>query len=595
MPEHGDKADPHDIPGLYKSIKYSTDALKPFREARLAALKQYVGKHYGGDNHVKRAVPLNLLELAVQTYKHLLAAQAPRELITTPFDELKPSAANLELALEHLVREIKLKQTLQDAVVAALFGVGIVKIGLEHGGHIEIDGETHELGQPYADVVHLDDWVHDTTARKWGECSFMGNRYRLFIEHAKNEPTFDKELREKLTVTEYDQATRSGDQKAESLSESGGRLDGGYRDYVELWDIYLPFDNVVLTLPFEDSGDIQEPLRIAEYDGPEGGPYRRLAFSEVEDNVMPLPETAVMMDMHLLANSVLRKLDDQARRQKSMTAFQKGDEDDADTLKKGRDGDMLGMNGTLDELREIKTGGIEPQMLAFLLQVRDLFSYQAGNLDALAGLAAQSETVGQDRLISRAAGGRIEAMQIVTTEFAHEIMKTLAWYLWEDPFIDLPLTKRVPGTPIEVPTSFNEESREGDFLDYNFKMEPHSMQFLSPQARLAVVYQTLEKLAPFLPMMEAQGIVIDIAELLNTTSDLTGVEQVKDIFIFSGGEKGPARPMMGKPPAKAATTHRVYERRNRTDANPNGTSGQMIQALQQMAGSQQAAAPAGQG
>lgn len=565
-----------DIKRLYSSIAHSRKALSPFRENRLAAVKQYVGRHYG-DNGPDDEVPLDLLELCVQTYKHLLAAKAPRELVNTSFKQLKPTAYLLELSVERLVEEIKLKQTLQMAVLEALFSIGIVKIGLERGGTIEIDGETHDLGQPYCDVVHLDDWVHDCTARRWGEAMYMGNRYRLPYDTVMESPNLDRKMRDKLTPTELKTQNEGGDDRTSSLSQDSGRQDSEFREMIELWDMWLPRENLIITLPFEEDADVTKALRAIDYDGPEVGPYLKLSYNEVPENIMPLPNVAVIMDMQLLANSMMRKLGRQAKRQKTQLLFRAGDEKDAERIIGASDGQAVRVDN-IEATKEVSYGGIDPRSLAFLIQVKELFSYQVGNLDALAGLGAMSDTVGQDKLISSSANQRIQDMQLQTSDFAHQVMKSLAWYLWTDPFIDMPLTKRVPGTDLEIPTSFTPEDREGDFLDYNFQMKPYSMQFLSPQEELMIVDATLDRVAPFMPVLEQQGITFNVAEYLKFRRRVTNVQAIEDMFVFAAPQEG-ERPMVGQPPAKSATTHRTYERINRPGATTQGKDAAMMQTL----------------
>ncbi len=569
--------DKSNIRRLYDSIGYSRKSLKPFRQKRVDALEQYVGQNYSDDGP-EDEVPLNLLELAVQTYKHLLAAKAPRELVTTPFRRLRNSALLLELALERLAEEIHLKETLQMAVFEALFSIGIVKIGLEHGGTVEIDGETHELGQPYCDVVHLDDWVHDCTATKWGEMMYRGNRYRIPLEDAKANPRFDRKIAAALKPSEFKTDTEEGDSKAAALSQSQRLGDAEFMEMVDLWDIYLPRENMVLTLPLEDDTTFDKPLGEVEYAGPEGGPYHRLAFSPVPQNAMPLPVVAPLMDMQLLINSLMRKLSRQAKRQKSFMPFRSGDEKDAQRIKKTRDGELVNVDNP-DALKEVSVGGIDPRTLAFLIQTKQLFSYEAGNLDSLAGLGPQAKTLGQEKLISGSASKRIQEMSLTVTAFDDDVMKALAWYLWTDPFIQMPLTKRIEGTDMEVATAFTPEAREGDFLDYNFKMEPYSMTFMSPEDRLMVLNGVIERVTPFMPMMEKQGITFNVKAYLEAAERLTNVSEVRDMFIFSGATEQDERPMIGKAPTKAPNSHHVYERVNRPGATEQGQDAAMMQTL----------------
>ena len=124
---------------LREAIDYSRRKLMPFRQQRYEAIRQYVGFHYSDDGTSDR-IPVNLLELAVNIYTQQMAARAPKALVQTRFAELKPMAANFELALNHLIKEIRLGQTIRLAVIDALFSLGIIKSGLERRASVEIDG-----------------------------------------------------------------------------------------------------------------------------------------------------------------------------------------------------------------------------------------------------------------------------------------------------------------------------------------------------------------------------------------------------------------------------------------------------------------------
>ena len=95
-------------------------------------------------------------------------------------------------------------------------------------------------------------------------------------------------------------------------------------------------------------------------------------------------------------------------------------------------------------------GGINTNSLAYAIQLDRILSRNAGNLDLLGGLSPQSDTVGQDELLASNASKRIADMQDRVTEFTTRIVKDLAWYLWNDPLIDLPLVKRLDGSDLEI-------------------------------------------------------------------------------------------------------------------------------------------------
>lgn len=337
---------------LRTAIGYSRRQLQPFRQQRYDTVRQYVGYHYSDDGAADR-VPLNLLELAVNIYTQQLAARSPQVIVNTPFRELRPQAATFELGLNQLLKEIRFGDTVRMAVIDALFSIGIIKTGLERRSSVEIDGYLHDVGQPFADIISLDNWVHDTTATRLDKCQFMGDRYRLPLELVKKSSAFTNTDQLKATTkTSYNE---DGDSKTESLSH-GSQVDPDeYAEHIELWDIWLPAENIILTIPAEGES---KPIRVIQWDGPENGPYHLLSFSPVPGNIMPLAPSALWMDLHDLANRMFRKLGRQAERQKTVLGVQAGAEDDGNRIISSNDGETLRLDNP-DRAREYPYGGAE--------------------------------------------------------------------------------------------------------------------------------------------------------------------------------------------------------------------------------------------
>lgn len=561
---------------LVSAMGRSRMDLQCFRQNRLDAIKQYVGKHYSEQGASDR-VPFNLLELSVNIYARQLAASAPRTLITTPHKVLKPMAKTLSLACDHLSEEIELGKTFRLAVLDALFSFAVVKCGMAKSAEVEIDGFTHDVGQPFADRVSLDDWVHDMRATRWDKIEFAGDRYRLPLEFVKNYDLFDAKAVRNLTASEpsgQNEAEAGSDERTETLSKQSQSLDDEYQEHIDLWDVWLPQENLIVTLPVGS----ETPVAVQSWDGPEKGPYHLLGFADVPDNTMPLAPVALWMDMHDLANRIFRKLGRGAERRKTILGVQGAAEADGKRIIDADDGQAIRLDHA-DGAREYTFGGVDPATLAFLLQLKDVYSYFAGNLDTLGGLSPQAETLGQERLLSASASKRMADMQDRTIGFAKGVVKDLAYYLWTDPLIEIPVVKRVPKTDIEIHTTFTPEMREGDFLDYNFDIQPYSMQTQSPGERVQSLMQILSQLiVPFIPMLEAQGIAVDFAALFRLLSDYTNMPEIEDILIFASAppEPGPVQPDRGRMPPQ---TTRRYERVNRPGATRSGKDEALTQLL----------------
>lgn len=564
---------PRHLKKLRDALLHSRQKLRVFRENRLEAVRQYVGAHYSQDGAGDR-VPVNLLELAVQIYVRQLAAKAPRPHVSTHIRSLKPFAATMQLHLDQRVQEIQLGKTMRTAVQDAMFGMGIVKVGLDYIGFDRIGDSRFDDTESFADAIDLDNWVHDISAKQYERVGFAGDRYRLPLEMVRETEAFEKKPREQLQATRKMALDEVGQTDVGQIGTGEETDPDEYQEHVELWDLWLPAENLIVTLPAEGEG---EPLRVVEWDGPDIGPYHLLRFSDVPGNIMPLPPVANMLDLHDLENRLFRKLGRQAERQKTILGVQGGADADGRRIVDANDGEAWRLDNP-EKAKEYSFGGVDPALLAFVIQVKDLAAYFGGNLDTLGGLSPQTETLGQDQLLEANASKRIADMQDRTVAFAAGVLRALAWYEWTDPVRESLLTKTVPGTDVAVPVKWTPETREGDFLDYHIRVEPYSMQHETPATKLQTIVQVWERfIAPYADAMAQQGIAVNFTRLVRILSEHTNTPEIEEMLTFA--QPPEERPVEGSQPKPAQTTRR-YERVNRTTGGSRaGRDSAMIQTL----------------
>lgn len=568
--------------GLQEAIQWSREKLSSFREQRNEAIKQFVGKHYGNGGTADK-VPVNHLELMVQIFMHLLASSDPRVVISTPHLSLKPHAATFELALNHLIKKIRLLKSLRSVINDSLFSMGIMKIALGRHSSVDLDGERVQVPMPFAEHVSLDDWVHDMAARRMEESQFCGNRYQLPYEEVMDSPVFSQGAKRNLVPSEGNGSLDDrGVESAVEMTREGEKSSKRFRPMLDVWDIWIPSQSKIVTIPARDSSDIEfaEPLREVVWDGPEEGPYRILRYTEVPDNTMPLPLVSVVMDLHSASNQIFRKITRQALRQKTVGLVRAGKEDDGRKIKDASDGEMLAVDDPRN-VNEVRFGGADQNNFALMLQFREMFSYFASNMDAIGGLQAQSDTLGQDKLLSNAANQRIASMQRDTIGFVSDVIRDLAFHLWHDPFIELPLVKRVQGVDIDIPVTYSADERSGEFLDYNFTINPYSMQDQTPSMKLQSIGMIFQNyITPFAPMLEQQGMTIDFNALMQIVARYANLPELGDILVSSGGGavNSPTGPV-GEPPRRPPFSKHVTERVSRPGVTRAGRESALISGL----------------
>lgn len=572
-----DPDNPADITRLRDAAEHSRKEFSPHREKRLELIKQYVGTTFPGGS--KLNVPVNMIELTVNTYLQHLAAKEPQVEIVALHSQFYPDAYEMELALNYLLKEINFAETHERWVLDSLFSMGILKVGITDDEFHEVRGFTHDGGQPYADVVDIDDWVHDMTAKSWDEIGYCGNRYRLPYEFVmENDRAFpNSKAKEKLTPTQrMESADLGGGEKVSEISKGGSSSSladqGEFQKMIELWDYWIPKEKLLLTLASE--GGEGQYLSAQEWHGPKNGPYIMLAGSLVPSNIMPLPLVGTIRDLHELVNLSYRKLHNEIERMKTVTVVPGAAVDDGGKIVTANDGEVI-VSDMAEKIRELTFGGADQSLLGSSIHIWDLTSRMAGNLEGLAGLGAQADTLGQEQLISQQTSKRINSMQKRVVSAVEKVIKSLAWYLWNDPTIQLPLTKR---TSIgSMPFTYDQSRKGGSFNDYNFKIRISSMTGQSP-GQLLNTLRTIwrEDIMGMPPQMLAEaGISPDLTAYLRQVANWADLPELEELLDFSVPPEG------GGPvnePKQASHTTRENVRINKSSATRQG-SDKVLQSM----------------
>jgi len=545
--------------------------LVPFRDNRRKALKEYVGSHYSDSGSSKR-VPMNLIELAVNVYARHLVAQTPRVLATTKHMALKPAARKLEISLNRKLEEMRFGETASLAAIHALFGMAIIKVGSHPYADAFISDSPLPVGETYAGIIDLDDWVHDMSARNKDQWAFAGHRYRLPLQYVKESGLFQNT--DKLGASQHSQIDDTGSERIGAISRDSASDSDEYRQYIDLWDIWLPHEDLLVTFP--DSEEISSVIREVEWEGPERGPFHILNYTTVPGQTMGLPPVAAWMDMHELANRLYLKLGRQADRQKTIGIYRGSAKDDAERVRDAGDSEMI--RGEPDSVKEISFGGISQENLAFAIHVGDKFSWLSGNLDALGGLSAMSETVGQDEMLTANASLRLRTMQDKTYACLTDVVRAIAHYEYNDPMRREELLQVIPEADLEILVGYGPEDRKADFLKYNIEIAPYSLQREPPQQKLAAVEKLLQNLIlPAMPMLAEQGVQVNWQGVLRLYARYRNMAELEEILTF--GEP-PEQPEPGpERPKQAPVTTRNYVRTNRSAGTRPGRDNVMQQAL----------------
>jgi hypothetical protein len=546
--------------------------MRPYRELRREMIEEYVGTDYGINRDPEHATLVNLLNVMVDTYVVALAANRPRVMVDTFFNDLRPFAERYQVAINNTFIEIEFQKTLQLIVQDALFGMGIAKICFVPGNPVEVANPeippepgmfdppeafaayeqaqmSHppsvfmDAGRPFVERVSLDDFCLDMSATEWSRIRWATHHYRVRLADVKNDDRFDKEVVEKLAADgKWSNPELTGEEKTKDIFNNGRNDDDDIDDMITLMDVWNPLDQTwaVMVPKLRDL----PPLLQEEWNGPENGPFLPLTFQDVPDNVMPVAPVANAMETHRLANHLLRKVAEQAKNQKTLLLYQ-GDGKDAGAVATGQDMQAIRVANP-HNIREAKFNGPDSATLGFQQIITQFFDQMAGNLNALAGLGPSSSTARQDEMINSAAGARPAKMQLRVTSFVEKVARQVGWMLWVDQTKNVPGEMRLEGLSQPVPATWTPEDREGDFFQYNFSVEPYSMAYQSPTQRVQALTGVLQTIyVPLMQMMQAEGKSIDydaLTQILAKYLDLPQLQQV--ITNITAPMDGP----QGRPP-----------------------------------------------
>lgn len=551
---------------LANAVTKSDSKLKIPRENRYKFIKESVGMHYG-DGGTDYAVPLNQIRLYQNVFTRLLVSSNPKVMISTKKDKLKMSAIDYETGINQLIDEIKFKKKLRRFVVDAMYGFGIMKTGISAGKTAYIDGVKFELGQPYAEPVDMDYFGIDMSARTWDDAEYMYDICKVPYDWAIE--TYGKEFSDVLKP-EKDKDfknTKSVETIAKGNLSASDKQEMSYRDMCEIVSIYLPQEKKIVTMAWNNGNADKRVLNESNYYGPEDGPYTPLYYQDVIGNILPLSPIATFFDVHILVNEIYRKIGRQARNLKDILLFDPKNKDDAQKIKDARDQEVVACRQP-DKLTSTKFGGPDQSLFAFFLDAQRQGNKMSGNIDALGGMGVSSDTATQDKLILSSASSQVQDMQEQVEEATTTICKKLAWYMFYDPFIEMPSVKRIPGIPIDIPITITKDMLEGDFIDYNYIIKPYSLQEETPASKFNTLSSIFTNIiAPLLPTLQQQGKTFDSQEFLDTISRLKNLPELENMFIDAvnpnnGGKQ--SSKVYGSPPVK---TTREYVRRDSGSLN----------------------------
>lgn len=541
---------------LRKAIKSCKDAIEPFRKVRKLFIQDYMGSWYSNQG-AKNKTLVNLLNQTGRIFTVALAANNPQVLVSTPVYDNIPFSRRFERNLNKLIGDMNLEQTMRSIVLDAFFciGVGVVMMrdtDTRFHGMLESEEDVWlDPGEPWLNRVSLDDLILDMSAKELTKMRFCGHRYRADFEKVMDEPGYNKKVKDQLHATKREHHDSVG--AARDIA-SGDAPDDDLKDMIWLQDIWIPENKSIVTMAVD--GDF-EPLIEREWTGSQAGPYKFLSLGETPDNIIPVSPAMNLKGLHDLQNRLYRRMEKDSDAHRVVNAYPPGGGEDAKKLQTAERNSWHKINDP-KSIQQIELGGVDPRDMGLATWIQEVFDRMAGNLQAMGGLGPQASTLGQEELVHGQLSRNVADMRISVVNFASDCILDLGRLMWEDQNLELQSSMPVGNSGIEVRSDWTPDFRLGAFEDYEFKVEPYSMVFKTPEQKLQEMFQVFNEIAPLWPMLQATGATFDGEAIIDEIARLKNRPEFKRFITF-------VDPMMmggGGEATKSPVTSRETVRRN---------------------------------
>lgn len=522
---------------IQQVAKAGFERMKNYRRATAMFVKEYAGYYYRQSKGLTGEEPINLIFNTIRAMVPNLVMQSPINQVTTKFTAYKQYAELLSLALNSVEEDIKLKQTLRAWIVSALFGWGIMKIGLNATGEMIKFGDVNvDPGQVYAELVDLDNFILDPICTNIYEASMLGHKTMVPRQMLLDDNSYNHDLVRRLPTSAM---IRKNDTASQLTQKHMGTLEiQSLMDFVDVCELWIPEADAIVTIPDPEQATFNDYLKITDYYGPKEGPYVFLSFTPpVIGNPFPVAPVSLWYDLHRMANRVFTKIMDQADRQKDVLLYNPAAADDAQSLVEAKDGDAIASTNPKDA-QVYSYGGQNRNNEQMLQQLQVWYNYVSGNPDQMSGnipnVAKGKETATRSQILQANANISIEDARGILYDQTAEISRRIAWYLHHDPLIEIPLTKRTTGGE-EVQRVLTPEQRQGDFLKYTFKIVQRSMSRLDPTIRSKRIMEFGTNILPAAVnaamMMMQIGMPFNLQRYLTRIAEEMGIgDWVQDMF-----------------------------------------------------------------
>lgn len=323
-------------------------------------------------------------------------------------------------------------RTAERVLLDSLFGIGTFIVGLAPSDRSALVGPSwHDPGMRFCDFVSPDDLILDATARRWEERQYHGHVYRARRRDLERSGLFDEDVIRALP--------RARERRAAS-GERGLEL-SDFIDLIDLWVApgVLSDSALFLTIPGGagmESGAPADPIRVVEWEGPDGGPYVQESFWPSRDSIIPVPPTRMWSRLCWMANAILVNImESDSRFKRGLIVGRSMSDDEVHAMMSA--GNEFVIRGDPLQVQRWEYGGASETAHRSFLQYRDLFADMSLSSALLSATQLSNEpTATEVAELSRRLDAVLGALAEKHYKCCDEVVRQWWWWFGSDPLLD---------------------------------------------------------------------------------------------------------------------------------------------------------------
>ena len=538
-----------------------------WRKRHLLEMEEQVRKYHGSaylDDHLGSGRdPENYAFSFISLVLPRLANDVPRIQVEAQGDQGDDgTAAAIELAMNTWATRSHLRRTIERIAVEMIFTWGAAMVTPEPVESMRRIEPGHGGRTPRVYRIAPDRLVIDPAATDLSDARYVGHQYVTdlddLLDRAENDPYLDVAAIEGLQASDDDMGSEG------TISSRSGR-NVPDREEVIVTEIWVPdgdtggipeqqhlYNGVLIRLASTASEDFRVISAEPEpYYGPSTGPYTLVGAYTVPGDVYPLGTLTAAQGLLQELNSHLKSMHTAAGAYRRLVLVDSRGTKLAQDIANSPDLHVVPVeNIDRDRVVPIEVGGVTQQQIQYTAMTQDRLDRLTGMNEVIRGLVTGDATATEVQTAATSSGLRISWMQRCFAEAIDQMMYTVAWYMYHDDQIEMPLS-RAEADRAMVGTTFRGGVFKEDFDSYAVRVSAYSLERTSEalqQKRALELLQLVLQVGQAVPAMP----FVRWNRLLEMIGDQLNMPQLKDVVGTPGAaQAGPAPGTTGAAPGSA--------------------------------------------